>query len=186
MGVFNLTWAWVWLTKIEPQSLRGRVCSPRWLRMVQHVYKVGLHVFLIRQCDVLWINNDLFHRRVLGSYLKHLFCYCFGFWSNELFDKSLILGWLWLLAFILNNTWILDIWCSTIPHLPGCFSPWTFFENIRFNTVLTHPFMSHLATQLGYSAGQFQALQLIVLAAFGIVDWPLASCMLVHLLEIEF
>ena len=50
------------------------------------------------------------------------------------------------------------------------FSPWTFFENIGFNTVLTDPFMSHLATQLGYSAGEFQALQLIVLAAFGVVD----------------
>ena len=34
----------------------------------------------------------------------------------------------------------------------------------------TDPFMSHLATQLGYSAGEFQALQLIVLAAFGVVD----------------
>ena len=32
------------------------------------------------------------------------------------------------------------------------------------------PFMSHLATQLGYSAGEFQALQLIVLATFGVVD----------------
>ena len=30
--------------------------------------------------------------------------------------------------------------------------------------------MSHLATQLRYSAGEFQALQLIVLAAFGVVD----------------
>ena len=32
------------------------------------------------------------------------------------------------------------------------------------------PPMSHLATQLGYSAGEFQALQLIVLAAFGVWD----------------
>ena len=32
---------------------------------------------------------------------------------------------------------------------------------------LTDPFMSHLATQLGYSAGEFQALQLIVL----LVSW---------------
>ena len=31
-------------------------------------------------------------------------------------------------------------------------------------------FMSHLATQLGYSAGEFQAVQLIVLVAFGVVD----------------
>ena len=70
----------------------------------------------------------------------------------------------------MNNILILGIWCSTIPHLPGCFCPWTFFENIGFNTVLTDPFMSNLATQLGYSAGEFQALQLIVLAAFGVVD----------------
>ena len=72
--------------------------------------------------------------------------------------KNLILGCLWLLVYVLNNILILGIWCSTIPHLPGCFCPWTFFENIGFNTVLTDPFMSHLATQLGYSAGEFQAL----------------------------
>ena len=65
---------------------------------------------------------------------------------------------------------IFHIWCSTMPDLPWCFCPWTFFENIGFNTVLTDPFMSHLATQLGYSAGEFKALQLIVLAAFGVVD----------------
>ena len=95
------------------------------------------------------------------------------FWFTNcvlLFDKNLILGCLWLLVFVLNNILMLGIWCSTIPHLPGCFCPWTFFENIGFNTVLTDPFMSHLATQLGYSAGEFQALQPIVLAAFGVVD----------------
>ena len=75
-----------------------------------------------------------------------------------------------LVVFVLNNTLILGIWCSTIPHLPGCFCPWTFFENIGFNTVIMDPFLSHLATQLGYSAGESQALQLIVLAAFGVVD----------------
>ena len=30
--------------------------------------------------------------------------------------------------------------------------------------------MSYLATQFGHSAGEFQALELIVLAAFGVVD----------------
>ena len=97
--------------------------------------------------------------------------FCFLWFTNcvLLFDKNLILGCLWLLVFVLNIL-ILGIWCSTIPHLPGCFCPWTFFENIGFNTVLTDPFMSHLATQLGYSAGEFKALQLIVLAAFGVVD----------------
>ena len=98
--------------------------------------------------------------------------FCFLWFTNcvLLFDISLILGCLWPLVFVLNNTLILGIWCSTIPYLPGCFCSWTFFVNIRFNTVLTDPFMSHLATQLGYSAGEFQALQLIVLAAFGVVD----------------
>ena len=94
----------------------------------------------------------------------------FGLPIVLLFDKSLILGCLWPLVFVLNYTLILGIWCSTIPHLHGYFCPWTFFENIGFNTVLTDPFMSHLATQLGYSAGEFQAFQLIVLAAFGVVD----------------
>ena len=36
--------------------------------------------------------------------------------------------------------------------------------------VPSDPFTSHLATQLGYSVGEFQVLQLIVLAAFGVVD----------------
>ena len=53
----------------------------------------------------------------------------------------------------LNNTLILGIWWSAIPHLPRCFCPWTFFQNIGFNMVPSDPFMSYLATQLGYSAG---------------------------------
>ena len=98
--------------------------------------------------------------------------FCFLWFTNcvLLFDINLILGCLWLLVVVLKNILILGIWCSTIPHLPGCFCPWTFFENIGFNMVLTDPFMSHLTTQLGYSAGEFQALQLIVLVAFGVVD----------------
>ena len=98
--------------------------------------------------------------------------FCFLWFTNcvLLFDKNLILGCLWLWVFVLNNILILGIRCSIIPHLPGCFCPWTFFENIGFNTVLTDPVMSHLTTQPGYSAGEFQALQLIVLVAFGVVD----------------
>ena len=36
--------------------------------------------------------------------------------------------------------------------------------------VPSDPFMSHLATQLGHSAGELQALQRIVPAAFGVMD----------------
>ena len=99
--------------------------------------------------------------------------FCFLWFTNcELLsdDKSLIPGCLWRLVSVLNNTLILGIWCSEIRLFPWCFCPWTFFQNIGLNMVPSDPFMSHLAIQLGYSAGEFQALQLIVLAAFGVVD----------------
>ena len=69
--------------------------------------------------------------------------FCFLWFTNcvLLFDKSLILGCLWPLLVVLNNTLIIGVWCYTIPHLPGCFCPWTFFQNIGFNTVLTDPFI---------------------------------------------
>ena len=105
-----------------------------------------------------------------------LYEFCFLCFTNCVLlsdDNSLIPGCLWLLAFVLNyfrqhfDTMYL---CSIIPYLPGCFCPWTFFQNIGFNMVPSDPFMSHLATQLEYSAGEFQAWQLIVLATFGVVD----------------
>ena len=40
--------------------------------------------------------------------------------------------------------------------------------------------MSGLHSLLGYSTGEFRAMQLIILMAFGAVDLPLASCMLVR------
>ena len=81
---------------------------------------------------------------------------CFLCFTNcvLLSDNSLISGCLWLLVFVLNNTLILGIWCSTIPHFPGCFCPRTFFPNVGLN-MPSDPFMSHLATQLGYFAGEF-------------------------------
>ena len=88
---------------------------------------------------------------VRGSWAECHFCFLWFTNCVLLFDKSLILGCLWPLIFVLKNTLILGIWCSTIPHLSGCFCPWTFVENIGVNTVLTDPFMPHLATQLGYS-----------------------------------
>ena len=56
------------------------------------------------------------------------------------------------------------------PSPPRMFLSLDLLHNIGFNMVPSDPFMSHLATQLGYSAGEFEALQLIVLAAFGVVD----------------
>ena len=42
--------------------------------------------------------------------------------------------------------------------------------NMGLNMFSLDPFMSFLHSLLGYSTGEFQALQLIVLAAFGAVD----------------
>ena len=133
---------------------------------VHSLYELCYRSYIQLECHSVLakLHPITFYRGVRGSWAEcHFLCVL-------LFDKNLILGCLWLLVFVLNNILILGIWCSTIPHLPGWFCPWTFFENIGFNTVLTDPFMSHLTTQLGYSAGEFQALQLIVLAAFGVVD----------------
>ena len=59
---------------------------------------------------------------------------------------------------------------SVNAQLPVCFRPWTFFLNIGLNMLPLDSFMSCLHSLLGYSIGEFQALQLIVFAAFGAVD----------------
>ena len=128
-------------------------------------------------CDSSWWPFVPVQKLCVNIYIYMQFLYfyefCFLWFTNCVLlsdDNSIIPGCLWLLAFVLNNTLILGIWCSTTPHLPWCFCPWTLFQNIGFNMVPSDPFMSHLATQLGYSAGEFQSLQLIVLATFGVVD----------------
>ena len=162
VGVWSLPWRWHILS-IPLTTGRGTgaetcglddvfplddLCSrPETLLIYIYIYIYAISIFLCEFC-FLWFTNCV----LLSD------------------DNSLIPGYLWLLAFVLNNTLILGIWCSTIPYLPGCFCPWTFFQNIGFNMVPSDPFISHLATQLGNSAGEFQALQLIVLATFGVVD----------------
>ena len=59
---------------------------------------------------------------------------------------------------------------SANAQLPGCFCPWTFSLNIGLSMFPLDSFMSCLHSRLGYSTGEFQALKLIVLAAFGAVD----------------
>ena len=59
---------------------------------------------------------------------------------------------------------------SANTQLPGCFCPWTFSLNSGLSMFPLDSFMSCLNSLLGYSTGEFQALQLIVLAAFGVVD----------------
>ena len=69
------------------------------------------------------------------------------------------LGFLYLSSYVSANT-----------QLPGCFRSWILTLNIGLNMLTLVSFMSCLYFLLGYSTGEFQALQLIVLAAFGAVD----------------
>ena len=56
---------------------------------------------------------------VRSSWVECHFCFLW-FTNCVLFsdDISLIPGCWWLLVFVLNNTLLLGIWCSTISHLP--------------------------------------------------------------------
>ena len=59
---------------------------------------------------------------------------------------------------------------SANAQLLGCFRHWIFSLNSGLNMFPLGSFMSCLHSLLGYPTGEFQALQLIVLAAFGAVD----------------
>ena len=54
-------------------------------------------------------------------------------------------------------------------HLPGCSRSWTFPLNIGLNMLPSDSFMSCLDHLLGYSTGDFQIFQLIVLAVCGVM-----------------
>ena len=98
---------------------------------------------------------------------KLLYCICHTWWIN------------WMLVTFgvsfkqhFDSRYLVSYNLPPPPPPPslGCFCPCTFFQNIRFSMVPSDPLMSHLPADLGYSAGEFQALQLIVLVAFGVVD----------------
>ena len=116
---------------------------------------ISIKIFITIYFILFWHDINISVTVLSGDIYALLYEFCFLWFTNCALlsdDNRLIPGCLWLLAFVLNNTLILGFWCSTIPHLPGCFCPWTFFQNIGFNMVPSDPFMSHLATQLGYSA----------------------------------
>ena len=151
------------MTLVPVQKLCVNIYIYIYIYMCVHsLYELCYRSYIQRECHSVLakLHPITFYRIISGECavpgLNATFCFLWFTNCVLLFDKSLMLWCLWPLVFVLNNILILGIWCSTIPHLPGCFCPWTFFENIGFNTVLTDPFMSHLATQLGYSAGEFQ------------------------------
>ena len=87
---------------------------------------------------------------------------------------------------ILNYTFrlfVLICFDSENAHLHRCFRNWTFLWVLDWTS---NSSVSCLDPPLGYSTGEFQALQLIFVVLCGAVDEPLASCILVHFLAIKF
>ena len=64
----------------------------------------------------------------------------------------------------------LGIFGSAIVHLQRFCRTWIFFQNIGLDILPWDSFMSNLYSQLEYSTVEFQALHLIVIAVFGVVD----------------
>ena len=88
------------------------------------------HILSIPLTTSLWVGWcvsswwPLFPSR--RSVLIYIYIYSFSIWVllplvYQLCLALWIPGCLWLLAFVLDNTLILGIWCSTIRHLPWCF-----------------------------------------------------------------
>ena len=145
VGVWSLPWRWHILS--IPLTI-GRGTSAETCGLEDVFPPDGLCSRLEALCQYVDIYIYIY---ICSSMWVLFFCFTYSVLLSD--DYSLIPGCLWLLAFVLNNTLILGIWCSTIPHLPGCFCSWTFFQSIGFNIIPSDPFMSHLSTQLGYSAG---------------------------------
>ena len=67
----------------------------------------------------------------------------------------------YFLNYTLGFLWLSSSGSANI-QLPRCFRPYTFSLNIGLNMLPSDSFMSCLHSLLGYSTGEFQALQLIV------------------------
>ena len=100
VGVWSLSWHWHILSIPLTRNLWVRWCVSSWRPLFPSRSSVLIYICIF--------------------YMSSVF---FNFTSCVLLsdDNSLTPGCLWLLAFVLNNTLILGILCSTISHLPGCF-----------------------------------------------------------------
>ena len=131
-------------------------------------------VFAVLVLSVIMCSFNYFPERILFHHDFHNFS-CHFYWF------------LWpIISFLTTRLCFLYLssFCSVNAQIPGCFHPLTFSLNTGLNMLPSNCFMSCLHSLLGYSTGDFQALQLILFAAFNAVDWLLASCTLVHFSEI--
>ena len=124
------------------------------------VYRTGFGVCAVLVLSVIRCSCYYFLDRIIFHHdFHHASCdYHLDFYGHSLL-LNYILGFLYLSSYGSANA-----------QLPGWFCPWTFPLNIGLNMLPLDSFMSCLHSLLGYSTGEFQALQLIVLAVFGAVD----------------
>ena len=124
--------------------------------------RTGFSVYVVLVLNVIRYSCHYFLDRILFHHDFH---------HDSCDYHSLGFSWplIYLLIYTLGFLYISNSG-SANAHLPGCFCPWTFSLNIGLNMFSLDSFMSCLHSLLGYATGEFQALQLIVLAAFGAVD----------------
>ena len=122
--------------------------------------RIGFWVYVVLVLNVIRYSCHYFLDRIIFHHDFHHDS-CDYHWDFMAINYLLIytLGFLYISNFGSANA-----------QLPGCFFPWTFSLNIALNMFPLDSFMSCLHSLLGYSTGEFQALQLIVLVAFGTVD----------------
>ena len=97
------------------------ICIPYLSSVIGRIYN-GSVIQYWRSCTPSR-SIGLYFRGVRGTWTECHFLFSLVYQLCLALDKSLILGCLWPFVFVLNNTLIQGIWCSTIPHLPGCFVP---------------------------------------------------------------
>ena len=176
VGVWSFPWRWH-IRSINDRSRNKRRnlwvgwCVSSWWPMFTSRSSVSLYIYLY--VCILYTGSGyrmyIYIHRECHSVLVELHpitVYMAGFWERAvpLLNATccflwfqpfvsyamvirLILGCLWPLVSVLNYILTLGILRSVIFHLPGCFCPWTFFQNIGFN-IPSDSFMSQLYTEL--------------------------------------
>ena len=113
-----------------------------------------MYIYIHRECHSVLVELHPITVYMAGFWervVPLLNATCCFLWFQPFVSYSmvirLILGCLWPLVSVLNYILTLGILRSVISHLPGCFCPWTFFQNIGFS-IPSDSFMSHLYTEL--------------------------------------
>ena len=139
---------------------------------VHSLYEFCYRSYIQRECHSVLarLHPITFYRGMRGSWSACHFVFslvyqlCLALWSQP---NTRMLVTLCICLKQYFDTRYLVFYNTSLPRM---FLSLDLLWEYRIQHGATDPFMSHLATQLGYSAGEFQALQLIVLATFGVVD----------------